>query len=440
MEQAQHSFPHRVDDNTAVWAEFKDLTERYSCISLGEGAPAANPPQFLVDELMKAIQEGHNQYSRTFGHPILVQSVAEYYGKKLGQEINPLTQVIVSAGAYNVIVNALLALIRPNEGEEVLVFEPGWPCYIDLVQFAGGIYRPLCLQQKDGKWHFDAEQFKNSLNNNTKLFIFNNAQNPTGKIFTREELDEMSKILENYPNVIVLSDDVYEFLTYDGTQFTGFASIGDNFKKTLSIYCPGKMMCATGWQVGWAVGPEKLIKPVSLISTTQIYCANTPVQVAYGRALPQVDKPGYKGELSFVEHIRQEFQEVRDYMFKELSEGFDLPVEPLRSESGYFILLDISKCKELIPERYLKSHQFEELKEGQDPLKVNEVFMSDGSVPLDLAFCRWIAVERGVIMMPCSLFYHKESPYRLDQHVRLVICKGLDHSIKAIERLKSKRQ
>ena len=109
-----YSFPHRVDDNVAVWAEFKELTEKYNCISLGEGAPAANPPDFLVEELKKSIVEGHNQYSRTFGHPILVNKVAEFYGKKLGRTIDPLNQVIVGAGAYNVIVNTIMALINPG--------------------------------------------------------------------------------------------------------------------------------------------------------------------------------------------------------------------------------------------------------------------------------------------------------------------------------------
>ena len=165
----------------------------------------------------------------------------------LGVPIDPLTGVVVSAGAYNVIANTLLALINPGVGEEVLVFEPGWPCYADFIQYAGGVYKPLSLELREGEWHFNVEQFKAALNQKTKLFIFNNAQNPTGKIFTRSELEEISKILKEYPNVIVLSDDVYHFLSYDDKEFIGFASIDDNFKRTISCYCPGKLFCATGW-------------------------------------------------------------------------------------------------------------------------------------------------------------------------------------------------
>lgn len=103
-------------------------------------------------------------------------------------------------------------------------------------------------------------------------------------------------------------------------------------------------------------------------------------------------------------------------------------------------MANIIKCKDLIPSRYLESHDFEELKEGDKPVNKNRYFMEDGRVPLDLAFCRWIAVERGVIMMPCSLFYHKTSTYRNDHFVRIAICKGKDHSAKAMERLKTKRE
>ena len=151
------NFPHRVDDNVAVWAEFKYLADKYNCLSLGEGAPAANPPQFLQDELFKAIAEGNNQYTRTFGNPILTQKVAEIYGKgKLKRDINHLKEIIISCGAYNVIMSAIFAYVNPGVGEEVLAFEPGWPCYIDFVQFAGGVYKPLNLKLRDGKWHFDA--------------------------------------------------------------------------------------------------------------------------------------------------------------------------------------------------------------------------------------------------------------------------------------------
>jgi len=291
--ESSPTFPHRVDDNSAVWLEFKELQDRYGTVCLGEGAPAYNPPDFLVEELRNAIGEGHNQYGRCHGHPLLVQKVAEVYGRRLGAQIDPLKGVVVSAGAYNVICNVIYAMV--GAGDEVLVFEPGWPCYADFIQLAGGVYRPLALEMHDGKWQFNLEQFKAALNDKTKLFIFNNAQNPTGKIFTREELESMTEALQAYPNVVVVSDDVYEFLAYDSREFIGFASVGSNFNRTITCFCPGKLFCATGWQVGWAVGPPHLIQPVQLITYATVYCANTPVQVAFARSLDKAEEKGYQG-------------------------------------------------------------------------------------------------------------------------------------------------
>eukprot|EP00347_Sterkiella_histriomuscorum_P009923 403339354 len=156
----------------------------------------------------------------------------------------------------------------------------------------------------------------------------------------------------------------------------------------------------------------------------------------------------FKDGLTYVDYLRKEFQDVRDYMLTQLKENFDLPVEPLKSESGYFLMVNVSKCREFIPEKYLKTHDYENLiskdENGNEiqlqPISRNIVYMPDGSIPLDLAFCRWMAVERGVIMMPASVFYNKDSPYKDDKCVRLAICKGLDHSAKAINRLKGKKK
>lgn len=220
MESSTHNFdlPHRVDNGLAVWEEFKELTAKYNCISLGEGAPATMPPQFLVDDLMDAIKEGpaNNQYTRSFGNPSLATKVAEVYGKKLGRKIDPLNEVNIGVGAFYVISDLLMTFIKPEAKEEVLVFEPSYPCYYDHIQYAGGVVKGAPLDLKDGKWLFNPETFRKALNDKTKVFIFNNAQNPTGKIFTKEEMLQIAEILKEFPKVIVISDEVYDFLTFDG--------------------------------------------------------------------------------------------------------------------------------------------------------------------------------------------------------------------------------
>lgn len=310
MESHKFNLAHRVDNSLAVWEEFKEITAKYNCISLGEGAPATMPPKFLVDDLMNAINEGpaNNQYTRAFGNPALAAKVAEVYGKKLGRKIDPMNEVNIGVGAYFVISDLLMTFIRPELKEEVVVFEPSYPCYYDHIQYAGGVVKGAPLDLKDGKWVLNPESFRKALSPKTKVFIFNNAQNPTGKIFTREEMETIAEILKEFPDVIVMSDEVYDFLTFDDQPFIPYASIGDNYYRTVTVWSGGKLFNATGWKCGWAIGPSQLIKPAGLLTYASIYCSNTPVQVAMSRALDKIYNPGYdKNGLNYVDSVCKEF-------------------------------------------------------------------------------------------------------------------------------------
>ena len=310
--------PQRLDPNSAaVWEEFKEMTAKYGCISLGEGAPASNPPQFLVDELSIAIKEGNNQYTRALGNPALCQKVAQVYGKRFNRSIDAMTEVIVGIGAYQVLSNLLLTLVDPTKKEEVIVFEPSYPCYFDHIALAGGVAKSSNLVLRDGSFHFDAESFRSALTAQTKVLILNNAQNPTGKIFTKGELEEISKILEDFPQVIVIADDVYDFLTFDDKPFETFAAIGNNFNRTVTVYSGGKLFNCTGWKCGWGIGPAHFIKPAGLLNYGSIYCGNHPTQVAMAKSLEKAQEPGYNGtDKSYSQIVQKEFQDVRDYMSK----------------------------------------------------------------------------------------------------------------------------
>lgn len=174
---------------------------------------------------------------------------------------------------------------------------------------ANGIYKPVPLELKDGKWGFDPEKLRSAFSHKTKILILNNGQNPTGKLFSKEELDQISVILKDFPEVIVLSDDVYEYLTFDGKETILFASIDDNFKKTVSVFSGGKLFNATGWKVGWAIGPADIINAASIISTTTIYCVNAPAQVAMGRCLGDpIETEEYKDGLTYLQFAKKEYE------------------------------------------------------------------------------------------------------------------------------------
>jgi len=132
------------------------------------------------------------------------------------------------------------------------------------------VYKPVPLELKEGKWVFDPEKLRSALSEKTKLMIINNAHNPTGKLYTLDELQAITRILAEYPNVLVLSDDVYEYLTYDGKKSTLFASIEDNFNRTISVFSGGKIFSATGWKIGWAIGPADIVNAAYAISATNI--------------------------------------------------------------------------------------------------------------------------------------------------------------------------
>lgn len=201
---------------------------------------------------------------------------------------------------------------------------------------------------------------REALSQKTKLIIINTPHNPTGKCFTLEELTTISEILKDFPNCVVLADEVYDFLTFDGLKHVPFATIDDNWHKTVSVYSGGKLLIATGWKIGWAIGPERIIKLGGIINNTISYCTNHPGQIAMANSLDLVFGPTNNG---FINESVKNFEEVRDYLMNEIKE-MDLPWEPLPCMSGYFLMADVTKCKHLIPDKYFESHEFETLEEG----------------------------------------------------------------------------
>lgn len=313
----------------------------------------------------------------------------------------------------------------------MVLFEPTFPMYFDHLQLSGGTLKSVPLSVKDGLWVFDPADFRAALSDKTKLLILNSPHNPTGKCFTRQELESISQILEEFPDVVVLSDEVYDFLTFDGLDHIPFATIGHNWKKTVTVYSGGKLLNATGWKIGWAIGPEPIIRIGGIINNTTAYCTNNPAQIAMSKCLPIIET----GTPSFTSEARGNFQEVRDYLDKELKE-MSLPWEPLPCSSGYFMMVDISKCRHLIPAKFLETHEYDPADKNGNKIIVNKVNMPNGKVPLDLAFARWMAVENGITMMPGCFFYHPDSPHMSENYVRLAICKDLEATKKVCQKAK----
>ena len=191
-----------------------------------------------------------------------------------------MTEIMVSNGANASLFILMQALLK--EGEEVVLFEPYFPPYLEHIEYAKGVIKTVPLEMSNdgsGKYKFNVDLFRKAFSKKTKVLILNNCHNPTGKIFNKEELETISDILDKeYPDVYVVSDEVYEFLIFneDAEPYNYFANIRNNFRKTFSVFSGGKLFCATGWKIGWTIAPADILAPAQLISNTAYYGFNSP--------------------------------------------------------------------------------------------------------------------------------------------------------------------
>jgi aspartate/methionine/tyrosine aminotransferase len=224
-----------------------------------------------------------------------------------------------------------------------------------------------------------------------------------------------TEILDKRPDIFVISDEAYDFLTFDGRQHHHFANYGNNWEKTVTIYSAGKLMNCTGWKVGWTIGPADLIKEMALVHETNTFAFNVPGQIAIANSLPLLNQP-YEGHVDYPSFVRHTFQETRDKAIEVLSAS-DIPFNPILCESGYFILADVSKARHLVPSKYFKAGNYE-----TDPN--TQVLQKEftNKVPLDYAFTRWFCIEKGLVVMPGTAFC-KEAEEADDSYIRVAICK-----------------
>ena len=301
-----------------VWTEFSRLSQENKVVNLGQGFPDWLPPKFAIESLVEAAQDVANsphQYTRTAGHPNLCKQLARRYSSHLRKDIDPMTEVTVTVGASQALYLCLQTLIKP--GDEVILFEPFFDLYVNQVKLAGGtpVYVPLRFQPYEegddvisgGEWVLDADVLKDKVNPRTKAIILNSPHNPTGKIFTRDEMEYVAEALElSSPDCVVLSDEVYKYIVHSPPKerapeeslfcrgHVHFASLPGMWDRTITISSAGKTFSATGWQIGWCIGPRKLMARVHQMLPYVQFCASTVVQEALARSLPRADDP-YEG-------------------------------------------------------------------------------------------------------------------------------------------------
>ena len=300
-------------------------------IGLGAGEPDFDTPENIKQAAIKAINDGDTKYTAVDGTPALKKAIVEKFKKENNLDYTA-DQITVGAGGKHVIYNAMMATL--NEGDEVIVPAPYWVSYPDIVLLAGG--KPIVMEC-DEKQSFkinpsDLEKF---ITPKTKWIILNSPSNPTGACYSEKDIREIAKILEKHPHVYILSDDIYEHVTYEGFKFFTIAQIEGLKERVLTMNGVSKAYSMTGWRIGYAAGPKEIIKAIAKIQSQSTTNPSSISQAASVEAL--------SGTQDFIKKRADSFQERRDFVVKALNdiEG----IECLNPDGAFYVF---PSCKGLM--------------------------------------------------------------------------------------------
>jgi len=411
---------YKIPDKLSVWAEFLDLALKHGALNLSFGRPSICPPPYLLEELVEIAKNPNiHQYTSLWGHPELLTAVSEYYSPRFQRKLVPKENILITPGAMTAHFDAIIGL-GVNPDDEVLSFAPYFPQYYTQSMLAGNVFKQskLKINPKTGFWEIDYDDLMQCITSKTKVIMLNSPHNPTGKNFTREELIKLSQIFkEKCPDAFIVNDCVYESVVFDGQEHIDFATIDDNWNKTVTIYSAGKLLSCTGWKIGWLIGPENLIKACAIANEPVNFNTNTISQIAIARALEKLDITPCFGYKNYREYVSKTFENSYKHLYNTLS-NCKLPIKPLHAESGYFLMADISSCRDLIDKKYFTKHDWSKDLSG---IQYNK-FEKRNDVPLDYAFTRWLAIEYHIVAMPASLFY--KDGEEEEKYVRFAICQS----------------
>ena len=317
--------PIFADQPTSIFTKMSDAARAHDAVNLGQGFPDFGWPDDVVAKAAEALHTGSNQYAPMWGLPILREAVAAHYRDHQGLHIQP-DQVIVTSGATEAIAAAILALVSP--GDEVLLFQPLYDAYLPLVRRAGGIAKLIRLIPP--LWRVTEDALAAAFSERTRLVIFNNPHNPTSRVFSSEELSLLARYCVRH-DALVLSDEVWEHVIFDGAAHIPLASLPGMAERTVKVGSAGKIFSLTGWKVGWAVAPPALVHAFAAAHQFIAFSTAPPLQtaVAYGLAK---ERPYFEG-------MRAGFAASRDTLVAALGEaGF----VTLPAQGSYFLSIDLA--------------------------------------------------------------------------------------------------
>lgn len=401
----------------SVWVEFIQLALQYKPVNLGQGFPDFAAPDHITKSLSEAVRNSNvllNQYTRGFGHPRLVNAISKLYSKLIGRNLDPLKNILVTVGAYEALYCTIMGLVNP--GDEVIIIEPFFDCYEPMTKLAGGVpvFIPLRAPKTDGAhtsndWILHKEELESKFTNKTKMIIVNTPHNPLGKVFTKSELEMIADLCKKN-NVIVVMDEVYEWIVYKGQEHVRMAMLPDMWERTITIGSAGKTFSVTGWKLGWAYGPESLMRGLCLLHQNVVYTCPTPIQeavaIGFETEIERLGSPdSYWKELSDMLEVK------RDRMAKFLTSVGMVPTIP---DGGYFMIADFSTLG-------------------------SKITIDDEVGTKDYKFVKWLSKNKKLQGIPPSAFYCTDHRNLAEDYIRFCFIKDdstLEKAEKIIEDLK----
>ncbi len=327
---------------TTIFAEMSALALRTGSVNLGQGFPDVDGPREIIDAAISALRSGRNQYAPGWGVPELRLAIARHQQRFYGIELDPEAEVLVTTGATEAIAAALLALANP--GDEVIALEPYYDSYVASIAMAGGVRVPVTLRAPDFRLNLD--ELSAALTSRTRALLINTPHNPTGSVLTDDELRAIAE-LACERDLLVITDEVYEHLTFDDISHRPLCTYDGMRDRTLTISSAGKTFSFTGWKIGWATGPVPLVTAVMQAKQFLTYTSGAPLQPAIAEALALED--------GYFDAFRAGMQSKRDRLCAGLAAvGLDVfppqgtyfvttDIRPLGFDSGYEFCLELPR-------------------------------------------------------------------------------------------------
>jgi N-succinyldiaminopimelate aminotransferase len=382
---------------TTVFAEMSALALVTGAVNLGQGFPDYPGPPEVLDVARAAIGTPHDQYPPGPGLPALREAIARHHVRFTGLDFDPDGEVLVTAGATEAISAALIALLEP--GDEVVLFEPMYDSYGAAVAMAGGVVRPVPLrapaprpgEATTDRWTFDPDEVRTAVTPRTRLLLLNTPHNPSGAVFDAAELAALAAIATD-ADLLVLTDEVYEHLVFDGARHVSIATLPGMRDRTLVVSSGGKTFNTTGWKIGWICGPPAMVAAVRTAKQFLTFVNGGPFQPAIAVGLDLPDE--------HFERLRLDLQRRRDALVAGLVEA-GLPV--IVPQATYFATVDVRPVQ------------------------------ADGD---GLAFCRDLPHRAGVVAIPVGPFYDPADVHLGRHLVRFAFCKRDEVLAEAVQRLR----